>query len=352
MESVRESVVTSMYIESRRDSSLKQMSLALAGIKKSSLIQRVQQWRANLNQAVELGQESRLEWLENDVMQSDFKKFELNEAYKKRLLTGVVNHMRNRDTMKAITAWRSIKANDEKSSLQALIRDISQGHELDVGSLTQGMTKLRQTSALKMLSAYLARQARRCTARVVVEWRNQMLGFNLSATEQKSMLMGMGLKGRIRHTALQNLANWYNNMRRTYTAVLLARWQRNATKSTTMGNSFLERKGNAIRLFNRVLKGMWDGLLFSSILHWQRNMFVATSVSKVKKLESMMGQSAEQAAAEQKRLQKQRNIAMMKLEAVKEDEMAKKLRQILVDIANKYGAAGGFTADQLVSGFM
>ena len=107
MESVRESVVTSMYIESRRDSSLKQMSLPLAGIKKSSLIQRVQQWRANLNQAVELGQESRLEWLENDVMQSDFKKFELNEAYKKRLLTGVVNHMRNRDTMKAITAWRS-----------------------------------------------------------------------------------------------------------------------------------------------------------------------------------------------------------------------------------------------------
>jgi len=293
------------------------------------------------------------------MMQSDFRKLEVDdafrardEAYKKRLLTNVMNNMRNRDTMAAVTAWRRIKASDEKGSLQALISDISQGHAMDVGSLTQGMSKLRQTSALKMLSAYLMRQGRLRTARVIVEWRNQMLGFNINASEQRSMLMGMGLKGRMRHTALQNLANWKSSTHRTYAAVLVARWQRNSTQSTTMGNSFLERKGNAIRLFNRVLKATWDGLLYSNILHWQRNMYVNTSVSKVRKLENMMGQSAEQAAAEQKRLQKQRNIAMMKLEAVKEEEFVKKLRQILVDIANKYGGTGGFTADQLLSGFL
>ena len=35
-----------------------------------------------------------------------------------------------------------------------------------------------------------------------------------------------------------------------------------------------------------------------------------------------------------------------------EEEFTKKTKQILVNIANKYGGQGGFTADQLVSAYL
>jgi len=87
-------------------------------------------------------------------------------------------------------------------------------------------------------------------------------------------------------------------------------------------------------------------------MQWHRNTSHAAAAEQVKAMESRLGSTKAQSEAEHKRLQKQRNIAMMKLEAVKEDEFSKKLRQILTNVANKYGAAGGFTSDQLVTLFM